>query len=248
MIIPTYCRALAIPIAMLATQPTVSVANADSPSPTTPPVVFTEDDYPAFVFGRDDYVLLPDGDRVFLGDKALVFEAQVAPDVRLFSNMHAATERVLGMQTGDNCPNDGTPSKDRRCFKRHWGLSAFGTILIRLRMFKQDSNPVKTPSFMPKGTVQFIGFKSLLNPYAPVLDYPRSSVSVKAAIATLGHHSNGQDGCLFVVEDNEPCTSSPNARGERDINTDDGSFSTNYVRFGVVLGTDDYGGTATMRS
>ena len=199
-----------------------------------PPRVFTRDDYPPFVFDADDYVLFPDGDRVFVGDQALVMEAQVAPDIRLFSNMHAATEDIFALQERDECPDDGKPLEERRCFKRHWGRSVFGTIMIRLRMFNQDSNPVKTPAFMPKVTFQFAGFKSLLDPHARPIDPVPSTVSVTAVNAVVGHHSNGQDGCVFALNSNDTCNS--DIRAGRAVNTEDGSFSTNYVRLGGYFG------------
>ena len=181
--------------------------------------------------------MVPDGDRVFIGDKDLVLEAQVAPDVRVFSNMHAATQRVFTPQEGDDCPaDDDEPSEKRRCFKRQWGRSVFGTVMIRLRMFKQDSNPVKTPSFMPKVTFQFVGFKSKLDLNKNSVQYETSAISVRGIRAVLGHHSNGQDGCPFVgLRPNEDCESI-GAGTELDVNTEDGSFSTNYLRMGSYWG------------
>lgn len=58
------------------------------------------------------------------------------------------------------------------------------TPAVRLRMLKRESTPVPAPSFMPRVNVQWLfrqGNNKLWNVYAQV-----------------GHHSNGQSGCLFV--------------------------------------------------
>ena len=58
-----------------------------------------------------------------------------------------------------------------------------------------------------------------------------------AVSTTIGHHSNGQDGCLFAdeirVPDGECVAALPSQSGPRPINKRDGSFSTNYVRVGL---------------
>ena len=58
------------------------------------------------------------------------------------------------------------------------------TPAVRLRMLKRESTPVPAPSFMPRVNVQWLfrqGDDKLWNVHAQV-----------------GHHSNGQSGCLFV--------------------------------------------------
>ena len=227
-------RVFALSIGIVATLPSVSIAGDDPPS-NTQGIVFSNDDYPAFVFQEDDYVLFPDGDRLFVGDKDLVLEAQVAPDLRFFSNMDAATERVFGVHEKSDCPKDNKPLDQRKCFRRHWGRSVFGTIMVRMRMYRGDSNPVRTPSFMPKVTTQWVGFKSLSNPYNKI-EPVGSTVSVSAVNLVVGHYSNGQEECLFkLLEPNEDCESIT-AWTEREINTQDGSFSTNYIRLGKYWG------------
>ena len=212
--------------------PSISIASDDSESSAA-----TEEAGSAFVFGAGDYVLFPDGGRVLLaGNTDLLVEAQVGTDVRVASNLYATTRDVLTPHEGDDCPHDGKSSAQRRCFKRRWGRSAFGTIMLRMRMFDQPSNPVRTPSFMPKGTVQFVGFKSLMDPYDEGEKYVGSGVSVVAISVVAGHHSNGQDGCLFRVAEDQDCGSVVSEDGRREINTDNGSFSTNYIRVGTHFG------------
>jgi hypothetical protein len=52
---------------------------------------------------------------------------------------------------------------------------------------------------------------------------------------TVGHHSNGQDGCLYQdqIRVGEDCIGGSEVPEERRINKRDGSFSTNYIRGGL---------------
>ena len=234
-------RACTLSMAILTiASPSISIASDSSESSATEETSSSS----AFVFGADDYVLFPDGDRVLLaGNKDLLVEAQVATDIRVASNLYDTAKDVLTPHEGNDCPHNDKPPAQRKCFKRRWGRSAFGTIMLRLRMFDQPSNPVRTPSFMPKGTVQVVGFKSLIDPDdADDERYVGSDVSVVAISVVAGHHSNGQDGCLFRVTDAQECGSIVSRR--REINTDNGSFSTNYFRVGAHFGRmtigDDY--------
>jgi hypothetical protein len=101
--------------------------------------------------------------------------------------------------------------------------------MVKLRMFvKERSSPVRTPSYMPKGTGQLFWFK-----------LQEQKVDLFAAQATVGHHSNGQDGCLFKIQERESEDSDadcipeiPADRTPSEINRRDGSFSTNYLQFG----------------
>ena len=178
-----------------------------------------------FLFGASDYVVFPDGGRVFsLGQDGLRFEAQIAPDVRIFSNLYAATQNVFDVRDEN--------------FRFHWGLTAYATVLVRLRMFDEDSSPVRAPSYMPKGTLQVVGFKSHADPTAPESTrYRNSSMSMIAfTLPTIGHHSNGQNGCAFEGYESANGVCKPDsevASLERSVNKRNGSFSTNYVRLGI---------------
>jgi hypothetical protein len=107
-------------------------------------------------------------------------------------------------------------------FKR--GYSIVGTPRVRLRMIDARSAPVRTPSYMPKGTFTQLFFRG-----EPI--ERGSRVGLWAAQATVGHHSNGQDGCLFTTDTlvGDRCVGPPDLQ---QINHIDGTFSTNFVRFG----------------
>lgn len=78
---------------------------------------------------------------------------------------------------------------------------------ITIRMYREESFPVRTPSYIPQMTA-----------------YYRLSSKKKAnslsAFFKLAHHSNGQDGD-FYLENGE-------------INKKTGSFATNYIEAGII--------------
>jgi hypothetical protein len=89
---------------------------------------------------------------------------------------------------------------------RRWRVALFLTPKIVLRMFREDSEPVKTPSYMPRLTA-FFWFEE------------RAAFPIAYFSVALEHHSNGQSG---------PFT---HADGTR--NHDDGSFDTNSLHLAV---------------
>ncbi|MDY0201467.1 MAG: hypothetical protein RBR40_10825 [Tenuifilaceae bacterium] len=91
--------------------------------------------------------------------------------------------------------------------KVKWGIELSPRIVFR--MYNQHSHPVRTPSFMPKGTF-FYQFMSKENKKRDVFTY----VSVM-------HHSNGQEGDFFNADST--------------INTLTGNFSTNWVEGGLFF-------------
>ena len=176
---------------------------------------------PAFVHAEAAKIsLLPDGNYVFnfLPASDLVFEAWVAPDVHIVDNVASQLDKVL----------DGSR-------KRLWTYSAFGTFMVRLRMFDEDSNPVRTPSYMPKATMQFAAFRDISR--GADTEQPDRRVAMWLIdIVPFGHHSNGQNGCLFTGYsrvDGECVTEVKVPVTARTVNTENGSFSTNYIRTGV---------------
>ncbi|TDI87377.1 MAG: hypothetical protein E2O77_13275 [Caldithrix sp.] len=80
---------------------------------------------------------------------------------------------------------------------------------VRLRLFQENSTPVKTPSFMPNITL-FFGFGKTTELTTGFTYYS----------IMLSHHSNGQAGEFY-----NPNTDS--------INIQTGSFSTNFFDFGI---------------
>jgi len=108
-----------------------------------------------------------------------------------------------------------------------YAFSISGSPRVRLRMIEAHSAPVRTPSYMPKGTFTGLFFRGESG----------ERVGLWAAMVTVGHHSNGQDGCLFTTD-----VQVTDANGERScvgppdltkINRIDGSFSTNFVKVGA---------------
>jgi hypothetical protein len=87
-----------------------------------------------------------------------------------------------------------------------WPFAIVLTPKILVRMFNEDSSPVKSPSYMPRVTA-FVWFQQEVQDDAPTV----------YASVMLSHHSNGQSGKFL------------NDNGE--INHDGGSFSTNYLEF-----------------
>ncbi len=78
---------------------------------------------------------------------------------------------------------------------------------IVLRMFREESAPVRTPSYMPQITI-----------YYSLLSNPKSDQY--SVFGRFAHHSNGQEDNFYL----------PNG----EINLLSGNFSTNFIEFGVV--------------
>jgi hypothetical protein len=93
-------------------------------------------------------------------------------------------------------------------FPRGWQAALFLTPKILLRMFAEESQPVWTPSYMPRLT--------LVAWLTERLEGPTFYGSL-----TLSHHSNGQAGPFF------------NPDGS--VNHEDGDFSTNYLEPSLAM-------------
>jgi hypothetical protein len=91
--------------------------------------------------------------------------------------------------------------------QKSWPLAIVLTPKVVLRMFNEESTPVRSPSFMPRIAAYF-WFQQTV----------RGTPTFYGSV-TLSHHSNGQAGPFF----NE----------DGSINHEDGSFSTNYFEFTV---------------
>jgi len=76
---------------------------------------------------------------------------------------------------------------------------------IMIRMYREYSFPVKTPSYRPQVTIYYKLYKEKKN---------------STLFFRLAHHSNGQDG-NFYSEDGS-------------INIESGDFSTNYIELGLI--------------
>jgi hypothetical protein len=107
-------------------------------------------------------------------------------------------------------------------------VAIVGTPKIVLRMYDEHSNPVRRPSYMPGAHLYWWGKPAKIN----------SRTGFPFARLTLwNHHSNGQDGEFYNEDTGE-------------INTDDGSFSLNFMELsGGWLSIDRNGrgfGTARL--
>lgn len=163
-------------------------------------------------------LLRPDGTYTFqhLPHSDLVFEGQIAPRILIVDSIGRATRNVL---LENKAPV--------------WGYQVSTTPMVKLRMYDQTSNPVRTPSYMPKGTIQLARFRNTARETDPDSEgFNRGPIEMWLIdVVPFGHHSNGQDGCLYTHE-------ARNADGDcvevtqpavQTVNKKDGSFSTNYI-------------------
>jgi hypothetical protein len=86
-------------------------------------------------------------------------------------------------------------------------LLALLTPQIRIRMYDEESFPIRTPSYIPKISVYYLLKK-------------KNELKYSVLFGTIAHHSNGQDGD-FYNEDGS-------------INLMSGNFSTNYLELGII--------------
>lgn len=180
-----------------------------------------------FVADASRPVIRPDGTYFFnhAPNTDLIFEAQIAPRILILDSVADAVERVLVED----------PSETRA----HWAWSLSVTPMVRLRMFDETSSPVRTPSYMPKGNVQLIRMRNLSTDDRDQVRYRGPVGFLLVDLIPFGHHSNGQNGCLFTNEarataDVECAVVDPSAL--RTVNKVNGSFSTNYIEATVHYG------------
>lgn len=88
---------------------------------------------------------------------------------------------------------------------------------VILKMYRVRSSPVKTPSYMPKVTLQ-AAWKSCAVDIFPFI--------------IISHHSNGQGGDTFLEDD--PNNGHPPHHGTLP-NTESGSFATNFIQTGYFF-------------
>ncbi len=161
-------------------------------------------------------VIRPDSTYIFnhVPRSDLVFEGQIAPRVIIIDSIADAAGRVLGGGT-------------------HWGYQLSTTPMVKLRMFDETSSPVRTPSYMPKGTVQLVRLRNLSRASEDdEIEHHKGPVEMWLLDAIpFGHHSNGQNGCLFNEQSRNADGDCVNVAGTLPltVNKLDGSFSTNYI-------------------
>ncbi|MBD0850141.1 hypothetical protein [Maribacter arenosus] len=78
---------------------------------------------------------------------------------------------------------------------------------VTIRMYNEDSYPVKTPSYIPQITFYY-------------LTGDRNPVGHYTFFGKFAHHSNGQDGNFYNTDGN--------------INLQNGNFATNYFELGLI--------------
>ena len=108
-------------------------------------------------------------------------------------------------------------------------------MMSALRMTRESSAPVRTPSYMPRARLQWVGTRrdsAFTGPFAALSDHDQWVVD-----AIVGHYSNGQDRCLFVgqIKNTSGDCAFAGARpsvAELQVNRRDGSFSSHYVEGG----------------
>jgi hypothetical protein len=149
------------------------------------------------------------------------FEAQLAPRFSFWQGLRRAYDTVLAPE---------------RAWQRGTALSF--TMLTRIRMTTETSAPVRTPSYMPKLTLQLFRMRrgSAGLDSASLANQPLVTYTVDG---TVGHYSNGQDGCLFEHQQQvrapvEHCEDIPGIpTTPLRVNRRDGSFSMHYLEAGL---------------
>jgi len=126
--------------------------------------------------------------HIFWGPYGVVFEAQMAPHLFFYNDL------------------DSTFAHSSR---GGWSFTASPTPMVRLRMLQEDSNPVRTPSYMPRFDLQALHLLPL-----DVGNSPTSFLLWGFTFTPFAHHSNGQDGCLFCAADHDGTGLSPCCEGK----------------------------------
>lgn len=209
-----------------ATAPAAVPVSAPTTPPTTPaePAATTEGDNPVthffaslvapgstFDFLERNYIAYRLGPGVLVprsrGGTPQLFEAELAPHFFFYNSLSRMTANDF--KDGDY-PN--------------LSVAISFTMGVRLRMLREESAPVRTPSFMPRLNVQTYWLsKRPTHVGAPF--------ALNEARLSLGHHSNGQEGCPFEPGklEGEGCEPNANRPNPLDVNRMNGSFSINHL-------------------
>lgn len=144
------------------------------------------------------------------------FEGLLALHIPLRQNLQAAYDAVL---IGDQAA--------------HGTVAWYFSMVTNLRMTKESSAPVRTPSYMPKLTVTYFNVKRRESWTLPD-SLPRSVRMWAFPFVPYGHYSNGQDGCLYADQDlANDCAEPITIQSPREANRRDGSFSSHYMQLGA---------------
>ena len=168
---------------------------------------------PAHYFLERNYVFRPKGDTT------LLFEAQTATHVLLT----------------DGLPDAFNTLSTDKSKVRAWALRGLITPMFRVRQLSDSSAAVRTPSFMPRGSIEALLVhrlgKATGQDHLPA--FPGALVS--GARLTVAHHSNGQAGCFregFEPVDSRANSCRPIAGADTTtvkLNRANGDFSSTFV-------------------
>ncbi len=147
----------------------------------------------------------------------MLFEAQMAPHIFFWNDIG---DRLRSGESGPVFTFSFSP-------------------MVRLRMLTTDSNPVRTPSYMPKVDFQFfwvkMAYREAISSGGNVIEN-LDGAHIVGTTVTAGHHSNGQDGCLFgsseLIDGDSDCLTDDIDLADPDwksLNKKNGSFSTDYL-------------------
>ena len=121
----------------------------------------------------------------------VIFEAAVFPHLVFWQNFDDLIDARL-------------PSKrnqTKRPWRQYWAVSL--TPGVRLKLLDAFSDPVRTPSYMPRADVQKLMAFGRESAVEALERGQATRVRLVEVHAAIEHHSNGQDGCLFVDQHQE---------------------------------------------
>ncbi|HKW10916.1 MAG TPA: hypothetical protein VJO33_11105 [Gemmatimonadaceae bacterium] len=153
-------------------------------------------------------------------DDTLLYEAQAAAHIFLLDDLNGAFAKI-----------SQDPSRD-------WS-GAFRIIMspmFLIRQLNDSSSAVRTPSFMPQLSVEYLYVSRMSDATGPAANLRFSPVLVRGLRLTLAHHSNGQAGCFregFEPIDRHANVCVPEAGFDTNIvklNRANGDFSTTYLQ------------------
>jgi hypothetical protein len=159
-------------------------------------------------------------------DTTIQYEGQAAAHILVLDNLAGAFEEIS--QNADKAMSGA--------------LRIIITPMFRIRQLNDSSSAVRTPSFMPRASVEYLVAKRLSDASGPPSNLRFSPVLVGGGRLTIAHHSNGQAGCFrdgFQPVDRHADVCVPRAGVDTTVvrlNRANGDFSNSFVQ-GMVHGT-----------
>jgi len=165
----------------------------------------------------------------------VIFAAAIYPHLMLWQNFDSLIDARRAKHVSE------PPS----WWKQYWAVSL--TPGVRLKMSDAFSEPVRTPSYLPRADIQKM--MALGRPAAvrSLAAGRKTTLDLLEMHFAIEHHSNGQDGCLFVDQEVQTtdaatpkCVPDYSQRPQPGtVNKHDGNFSTNEIRIGINLRRTD---------